>query len=135
MTLAVGDLTGDGRPELVITDALAHAVMVYRNASSPPGVPARRAPDHGGPDPPPVLATPAAAATAAAAGPAHLLPAGHGAVHRRHPRRRRAGRRGRPRLLNGRAGDDCVFGRSGDDRLSGGIGKDVLVGVRAATTG
>jgi hypothetical protein len=32
VTMAVGDLTGDGRPELVITDNLSHAVMVYRNA-------------------------------------------------------------------------------------------------------
>jgi Ca2+-binding RTX toxin-like protein len=37
VTMAVGDLTADGRPELVITDTLAHAVMVYRNASTPSG--------------------------------------------------------------------------------------------------
>jgi Ca2+-binding RTX toxin-like protein len=35
--MAVGDLTADGRPELVITDAVAHAVMVYRNGSTPSG--------------------------------------------------------------------------------------------------
>ena len=35
--MAVGDLTGDGRPELVIADNRAHAVMVYRNASTPAG--------------------------------------------------------------------------------------------------
>lgn len=37
VTMAVGDLTGDGLPELVITDAVAHAVMVYRNVSTPAG--------------------------------------------------------------------------------------------------
>ena len=37
VTMAVDDLTGDGRPEVVIADNLAHAVMVYRNASTPSG--------------------------------------------------------------------------------------------------
>ena len=37
VALAVGDLTGDGRPELVISDANAHAVMVYRNTSTTTG--------------------------------------------------------------------------------------------------
>jgi hypothetical protein len=37
VTMAVGDLTADGRPELVIADAVAHAVMVYRNQSTPAG--------------------------------------------------------------------------------------------------
>ena len=36
VTMAVGDLTGDGRPELVITDTISHSVMVYRNTSAPP---------------------------------------------------------------------------------------------------
>jgi Ca2+-binding RTX toxin-like protein len=35
--MAVGDLTADGRPEVVITDALAHAAMVYRNGSTSAG--------------------------------------------------------------------------------------------------
>ena len=35
--MAVGDLTGDGRPEIVISDANAHAVMVYRNTSTTAG--------------------------------------------------------------------------------------------------
>ena len=39
VTIAVDDLTGDGRPELVIADTLAHAVMVYRNTSTPSGAP------------------------------------------------------------------------------------------------
>ena len=38
-TMAVSDLTGDGRPELVIADQLGNAVMVYRNASTPAGGP------------------------------------------------------------------------------------------------
>ena len=37
VTLAVEDLTGDGRPELVIADNGAHAVMIYRNTSTPSG--------------------------------------------------------------------------------------------------
>jgi Ca2+-binding RTX toxin-like protein len=37
VTMAVGDLTGDGRPELVIADQLGHTVMVYCNASAPAG--------------------------------------------------------------------------------------------------
>ena len=37
VALAVGDLTGDGRPEIVISDANAHAVMVYRNTSTTAG--------------------------------------------------------------------------------------------------
>ena len=34
VTLAVEDLTGDGRPELVIADNGAHTVMIYRNTST-----------------------------------------------------------------------------------------------------
>ena len=34
VTMVVGDLTGDGRPEIVISDANAQAVMVYRNTST-----------------------------------------------------------------------------------------------------
>ena len=36
-TLAVGDLNQDGRPDLVISDQSANAVMVYRNTSPPGG--------------------------------------------------------------------------------------------------
>jgi Ca2+-binding RTX toxin-like protein len=35
--LAVGDLSGDGRPELVIVDRGHQALMLYRNASTPAG--------------------------------------------------------------------------------------------------
>ena len=37
VTLAVGDLTGDGLPELVVADPLAQAVMVYGNHSTAAG--------------------------------------------------------------------------------------------------
>ena len=42
--MAVGDLTGDGRPEVVIADKGDSAVMVYRNTSSPAGAPCFNAP-------------------------------------------------------------------------------------------
>jgi hypothetical protein len=35
--MAVSDLTGDGRPELVIADQLGNTVMVFRNESAPAG--------------------------------------------------------------------------------------------------
>ena len=35
--MAVGDLTADGRPEIVISDANAHAVMIFRNTSTTAG--------------------------------------------------------------------------------------------------
>jgi hypothetical protein len=35
--MAVGDLTGDGLPEVVIADKVNSAVMVYRNTSSREG--------------------------------------------------------------------------------------------------
>lgn len=37
VTMAVGDLNGDGRPEIVISDAGNSAVMVYRNTSTAAG--------------------------------------------------------------------------------------------------
>ena len=39
VSMAVGDLSGDGRPEVVIADKVNAAVMVYRNTSSPAGAP------------------------------------------------------------------------------------------------
>ena len=42
--MAVGDLTGDGLPELVIVDKVDHALMVYRNASTPAGAACSNAP-------------------------------------------------------------------------------------------
>lgn len=37
VTMAVADLTGDGRPEIVVSDQLAGAVMVFRNGSTTTG--------------------------------------------------------------------------------------------------
>ncbi len=37
VTMAVADLTGDGKPEIVIADQQNSAVMVYRNSSTPSG--------------------------------------------------------------------------------------------------
>ena len=39
VSMAVGDLSGDGRPEVVISDKGNAAVMIYRNTSSPAGAP------------------------------------------------------------------------------------------------
>ena len=44
VTLAVEDLTGDGRPELVIADNGAHTVMLYRNVSTASGAACSNAP-------------------------------------------------------------------------------------------
>src|SRR5215210_916176 len=43
-SMAVGDLTGDGRPDLVISDKAHPAVMVSRNTSSQAGAPCSDAP-------------------------------------------------------------------------------------------
>ena len=60
VTMAVSDLSGDGRPELVIADALARAVMVYRNASSPVGGACYSAPPPPTQEQVPVVTTPPA---------------------------------------------------------------------------
>ena len=44
VSMAVGDLSGDGRPEVVIADKGNAAVMIYRNTSSPAGGPCFNAP-------------------------------------------------------------------------------------------
>jgi Ca2+-binding RTX toxin-like protein len=128
VTLAVGDLTGDGRPDLVITDAVAHYAMVYRNASTPSGTGCAHAlPTTADPDPPPVLGTPTpplppppSPRTCDRPGtvPYTVGTAGDDVL---------VGSAGRD-VLSGRAGEDCLFGRSGDDRLGGGSGNDVLSG-------
>jgi hypothetical protein len=127
VTMAVGDLTGDGHPEIVIADNGGHAVMIYRNTSSPSGgacfaeppatVPAGPAAPPPPPPPPPPPVVPrdcdnpgVVPFTAATSGDDVLV-----------------GTSGRD-TLSGRAGDDCLFGLSGDDRLSGGSGSDVLKG-------
>ena len=44
VTMAVDDLTGDGQPEIVIADARASALMIYRNGSSRSGAACARTP-------------------------------------------------------------------------------------------
>ena len=58
VTLAAADLTGEGRPDLVVTDNVAHSVMVYRNGSTPAGAPCSVPPPVADPDPPPVVVDP-----------------------------------------------------------------------------
>jgi hypothetical protein len=127
VTLAVGDLTCDGRPELVIADALAHYAMVYRNTStSSGGACASGLPTTTDPDPPPVLGTP----------PPPPPPPAPRTCQNPGTAPYRVGTPGADVLvgnatrdvLSGRGGDDCLFGLSNDDRLSGGTGNDVLSG-------
>jgi VCBS repeat protein/hemolysin type calcium-binding protein len=125
VTLAVGDLTGDGRPDLVVADALFHAVMVFRNGSvcSGAGCP-------GAPATPPVVANPGPPPSSPAPSPLPRSCEDPGTVPFR------VGTAGDDVLvgsaardvLSGRAGDDCVFGLASDDRLSGGSGSDTLRG-------
>jgi hemolysin type calcium-binding protein len=126
VTLAVGDLTCDGRPELVIADANFHAVMVYRNTSTSSGAACGHdLPVVTDPGPPPALGTPPPPSPA---GPRTCEHPGTAAF--------RVGTSGDDVLvgdasrdvLTGRGGDDCLFGLSNDDRLSGGSGDDVLIG-------
>jgi hypothetical protein len=135
VSLAVGDLTGDGLPELVVTDALAHAVMVFRNRSTPAGGACFVAAPP--PPPPPLDVVPVVtpAPTVAPAPP----PAPPGARTCDQPGTTAftigtsgddvlVGTGGRD-LLDGRAGDDCLFGLANSDRMSGGSGDDLLVGA------
>ena len=92
--MAVGDLTGDGRPELVIADQFGNAVMVYRNTSTPAGGPCYVTP------PPPteeqvpvatnppavVVPTPAPTPTPTPAVPRTCSQPGSTQVQRRHAR-------------------------------------------------
>ena len=80
--MAVGDLTGDGRPDIVIADKGQNAVMVYRNTSTASGAACFT------PPPPPTSAsapsaTTAAASAASTAGPTDLHEPRHDAVQRR----------------------------------------------------
>jgi Ca2+-binding RTX toxin-like protein len=134
VTLAVGDLTGDGRPELVIADALSHAVMVFRNGSTAAGAACA-----GAPPTPPVVTAPAAPIVVGTSPPAPAPPPTAPARTCEHPGTVAfsvgtagndvlVGSAGRD-VLSGRAGDDCLFGLAGDDRLSGGSGADTLRGA------
>jgi RTX calcium-binding nonapeptide repeat (4 copies)/FG-GAP-like repeat len=128
VTMAVDDLTGDGRPEIVIADNLDSAVMVYGNASTRSGSPCASAPPVAAHDTPvPSLPPPPPPAPAAVAGTCDnpgtvsftIGTAGADVL---------VGTTGRD-VLSGRGGDDCLFGRSADDRLSGGTGDDLLRGA------
>jgi len=124
VTMAVGDLTGDGLPEFVVADALAHAVMVFGNHSTAAGgacfvppapPPVDDVPSSPPPTPPPVVPRSCqqpgtTSFTVGTPGPDVLV-----------------GTAGRD-VLGGRGGDDCLFGRSGSDRLTGGTGADKLKG-------
>ena len=131
VTMAVADLTCDGRPEIVISDQVHSAVMVYRNnpasavhalhssaaASAAPTSAAPTSPAPASTPPPPPLADPP---TCDAPGTAKFTVGTPGDDVL-------VGAAGKD-VLNGRGGDDCLFGRSGDDRLTGGSGADLLVG-------
>jgi hypothetical protein len=135
VTMAVGDVTGDGGPDLVIADQLGYTVMVYRNASTSASGPCFVAP----PPPageqvpaeanPPAIVVPAPAPTLAPVVPRTCSDPGTNVFVVGTPGADvLVGGAGRD-VLSGRGGDDCLFGFSGDDRLSGGTGKDLLVGA------
>jgi hypothetical protein len=143
VTLAVEDLTGDGRPELVIADNGAHAVMIYRNTSTPAGAPCSDSPPTGNDDVPPVTGpvlvpgTPTSPATPSTPATPTFPPfAGHGDCIHPGPGPYLVGTPGPDILvgtalrntLSGRAGADCLFGLAGDDKLIGGTGNDLLTG-------
>jgi hypothetical protein len=130
VSMAVGDLTGDGHPEIVISDYGHQAVMVYRNSSTPAGgacsatsppppedVPVVTNPGAGVLKPTP---TPAVPRTCSEPGTTAFTVGTPGADVL-------VGTAGRD-VLSGRGGDDCLFGLSGADRMSGGTGTDLLVG-------
>jgi hypothetical protein len=136
VSMAVGDLSGDGRPELVVADAGAHAVMLFANRSTPDGGACFVAPTPTPPSLPdavPVVTNP----------PAVVVPTptpGPPPVPRtcQQPGTTSytvgtpgddvlVGTSGRD-VLSGRGGDDCLFGFGGPDRMTGGTGKDLLVG-------
>jgi hypothetical protein len=126
VALAVGELIGDGRPEIVISDQLDHAVMIYCHPDSCTGAPATL-PTGGvppvvtGPALPPAPPPPVVKRTCQSPG---TVPYGVGTTGDDVL----VGAAGRD-LLSGRGGNDCLFGLAGDDRLSGGTGADLLVGA------
>ena len=121
VTQAVGDLTGDGRPEIVIADALSHAVMVFRNDSvcsgaGCPGEPATTPVPTDPGTPPSSPGSPGCANPGTT--PFTVGTPGEDVL---------VGSPGRD-VLSGAGGDDCLFGLGGKDRLSGGTGDDILKG-------
>ena len=135
-TMAVSDLTGDGRPELVIADQLGNAVTVYRNASTPAGGPCYVTPPPPTQEQVPVVTNPPAVVVPTPAPTPIPTPVAPRTCSQPGSTRYIVGTPGDDVLvggvgrdvLSGRGGDDCLFGFSGDDRLTGGTGKDLLVG-------
>jgi Ca2+-binding RTX toxin-like protein len=125
VTMAVGDLTGDGLPEVVIADKVNSAVMVYRNTSSREGALCVEAPpvDPGPSLPPPSSPSPSPSPSGRDCANPGTAPFAVGTPGDDVL----VGTAGRD-VLSGRGGDDCLFGRSGEDRLSGGSGADLLRG-------
>ena len=135
VSMAVGDLTGDGLPEIVIADVQARSVMVYANRSTAPGGACHVPPTL----PPPVDAVPATG-TGAGVVPPSPTPTPAPVVPRtcQQPGTTSftvgtpgddvlVGSNSRD-VLSGRGGDDCLFGLGGEDVLKGGTGADKLKG-------
>ena len=134
VSMAVDDLTGDGLPEVVISDKVNAAVSVYRNTSSSAGGPCSLAPpppvgddDDAAPvvngpslPPPPPPPPPAPVRTCTDPGVTRFTVGTPGDDVL-------VGSNDRD-VLSGRGGDDCLFGRANDDRLTGGTGADLLDG-------
>jgi Ca2+-binding RTX toxin-like protein len=141
VALAVGDLGGDGLPELVVADALNRAVMVFANRSTPAGGACFVAPPIPTPTPTPVadvvpvvtdtgakVVPPAPAPTPTPVVPPTCFQPGTKEFGVGTPGADvLIGTAGRD-VLSGRGGDDCLFGLGGADRMSGGSGNDLLVG-------
>jgi Ca2+-binding RTX toxin-like protein len=136
VSMAVGDLTGDGLPEIVIADGHARSVRVYANRSTAPGGVCYVPPTL----PPPVDAVPATTSTGAGVVPPGPTPTPAPVVPRtcQQPGTTSftvgttgddvlVGSNGRD-VLSGRGGDDCLFGLGGEDVLKGGTGADKLKG-------
>ena len=116
VTMAVADLCGDALPEIVISDAIAHAVMVELNGSAAAGPACSTSPT---PSPSPTPTPTPAPRTCAAPGSTEFTVGTSGDDVL-------VGTGGRD-VLSGRGGDDCLFAHPGDDRLSGGTGADRIL--------
>jgi hypothetical protein len=133
VTMAVDDLTGDGRPEVVMSDAVQQAVMVFRNRSTPAGgacfVPPPPPTVPVDSDPPAVVpATPIPTPTPTPPATRTCINPGTTAYTVGTPGDDVLVGSGGRDVLSGRGGNDCLFGRANDDRISGGTGADLLDG-------
>ena len=147
VSMAVGDLTGDGLPEIVIADVHARSVMVYANRSTAAGgacpfpTPSDADTDTDPtPTPTRVDAVPVTTNTGAGVVPPSPTPTPPPVVPRtcQQPGTTSfivgtpgddvlVGSNSRD-VLSGRGGDDCLFGLGGEDLLKGGTGADKLKG-------